>query len=191
MNAILVLSFFLFFDLSFTLPLSTNKRWIVDSISGERVKLRCVNWASHLEPMLAEGLDKQPLKSIAARVVELRFNCVRLTWPTFMFTRPDYGNTTVEQTFDSFNLEAAKEGIRKNNPWVLNMTHIEAFTKVVDELGARSVMVVLDNHVSKPKWCCPYADGNGFIGDYYFDPSEWLLGLATVAKHFNGKKQVS
>ncbi|KAK3227928.1 hypothetical protein Dsin_007790 [Dipteronia sinensis] len=73
---------------SYSSFLSTQGRWIVDS-SGRRVKLACTSWAAHMEPMLAEGLHKKPLKDIVAKLVQLKFNCVRLTWATYMFTRND------------------------------------------------------------------------------------------------------
>lgn len=188
----ILLSFFLYGLLPFcnALPLSTNNRWIVDVKTGQRVKLACVNWPSHLEPMLTEGLDHKPLKHLASLLAKQHFTCVRLTWSTFMFTRPDYGNKTVAQTFDSLNLLQAKAGIAKNNPFLLKMTHVQAYQAVVDELGRHGLMVVADNHISKPTWCCSNQDGNGFFGDLYFDPDEWLQGLRTVATLFKGKPQV-
>ncbi|GLT86552.1 hypothetical protein SLE2022_046860 [Rubroshorea leprosula] len=68
-----------------SLPLSTNSRWIVDDQTGQRVKLACANWVSHLEPIvaegLAEGLSKQPLDVISKKILSMGFNCVRLTCP--------------------------------------------------------------------------------------------------------------
>ncbi|KAK2640828.1 hypothetical protein Ddye_022591 [Dipteronia dyeriana] len=141
-----------------------------------------------MEPMLAEGLHKKPLKDIVAKVVQLKFNCVRLTWATYMFTR--FSENIVSQTFDILNLAQAKQGIAQNNPALLNMTHVQAFEAVVDELGRQGLMVVLDSHVSSPKWCCSDGDGNGFFGDADFDLSEWQLGLFIVAMHFRSKSQV-
>ncbi|KAL1551966.1 cellulase [Salvia divinorum] len=164
-------------------PLSTNSRWIVDSATGKRVKLACVNWPSHLEPMTAEGLDKKPIDDIIQKISGTGFNCIRFTWPTFMFTRPDYGNLKVSESLDKYNLSAAKAGIAKNNPQSLSMT-------VVGELGKNKLMVVLDNHVSRPTWCCAGNDDNGFFGDAYFDPKEWLQGLAAVATTYKGFPQV-
>ncbi|KAJ4832362.1 hypothetical protein Tsubulata_002165 [Turnera subulata] len=172
-----------------SLPLSTNTNWIVDE-TGRRVKLTCVNWPSHIETMLAEGLDKQPLGFIASQVVHQQFNCIRLTWATYMFTRMDYGRLTVEESFDRQNLTEAKAGITKHNPHLLHMTLLQAFDTVVDVLGAYGLMVLLDNHVSHPTWCCSESDGNGFFNDQYFDPEEWQNGLTTVAKRFRGKLQV-
>lgn len=57
---------------------------------------------------------------------------------------------------------------------------------MVSSLGDNDVMVILDNHISKPGWCCSYNDGNGFFGDQYFDPDLWIDGLARMATLFNG-----
>ncbi|XP_061340174.1 glycosyl hydrolase 5 family protein-like [Gastrolobium bilobum] len=65
------------------------------------------------------------------------------------------------------------------------MRHIQAFEAVVNELGAQNVKVLLDNHVSVPRWCCREDDGNGFFHDRHFDPQEWVHGLTLVAKRFS------
>ncbi|GFP88949.1 endoglucanase e1 [Phtheirospermum japonicum] len=171
-------------------PLSTSSRWIVNQGTGKRVKLACVNWVSHSEPMIAEGLEKKPLSYIASQIAANGFNCVRFTWATFMFTRPDYHNLTVSQSLDKYNLTAAKSGIANNNPQILDMKIIEVHKAVVNELGKNNLMVVLDNHVSNPKWCCGGDDGNGFFGDLDFDPNEWLQGLVAVARIYKGNSAV-
>lgn len=51
-------------------------------------------------------------------------------------------------------------------------------------------MVILDNHISKPGWCCSNSDGNGFFGDKYFDPDVWIQGLTKMATMFNGTSNV-
>ncbi|KAJ4826160.1 hypothetical protein Tsubulata_037362, partial [Turnera subulata] len=173
-----------------SLPLSTNKQWIVDQPTGERVKIKCVNWPSHVGPMLAEGLDKQPLGFIASHVVIQGYNCVRFTWATYMFIRPEYANLSVEQSFDRLNLTAIKAGIAKYNPFLLPMNLLQAFETVVGILGTHGLMLILDNHTSQPIWCCGNNDGNGFFNDPEFNPQEWMLGLTTVAQRFRGKSQV-
>ncbi|XP_047970993.1 glycosyl hydrolase 5 family protein-like [Salvia hispanica] len=175
-------------NLVFSLPLSTRSRWIVDDLSGARVKLACVNWAAHLEPMLAEGLDKKPVGHIAAHIKDMGYNCVRLTWATYMFTR--YPRTTVAQSFHRLGLRDARIGIARNNPGFLNLTVVEAQQAVVEELVGKGLMVVLDNHVSQPMWCCGDHDGNGFFGDEDFDPNEWLRGLEIVAKRYKDTPMV-
>ncbi|XP_017701932.1 glycosyl hydrolase 5 family protein-like [Phoenix dactylifera] len=166
------------------LPLSTSGRWVVDSASGQRVKLHCVNWAAHMPAVLAEGLDRQPLDGIAAGIAGLGFNCVRLTWATHLFTKESYENLTVSESLSSLGLGDAFDGVRRNNGWMVGITVREAFDAVVKAIGEAGLMVVLDNHVSRPQWCCGDDDGNGFFGDTYFDPEEWLRGLEFVATRY-------
>jgi len=98
---------------------------VVDE-SGSRVKLACVNWPSHLEPMLAEGLGKRPVGAIAADVAAMGFNRVRLTWPTFLVTNASYGNLTVAQSFQRLNLTESLAGVRANNHGVADLKLIDA-----------------------------------------------------------------
>ncbi|KAK7368927.1 hypothetical protein VNO80_10960 [Phaseolus coccineus] len=171
-----------------SMPLSVQKRWIIDDATGERVKLHCTHWVAHAQPMLAEGLDKSPLNVIAANVAKAGFNCVRLSYATYMFTR--HANNTVRDTFHSYDVPEMVAAIQKHNPSVLNMTHLQAYEAVVDALGAHGVMVLIDNHLSLPDWCCANNDQNGFFGDRHFNTSEWIQGLAIVAHHFKGKPNV-
>ncbi|CAK9141953.1 unnamed protein product [Ilex paraguariensis] len=188
MKTILIVLLFAFVTPSLSLPLSTQSRWIVDEPTEDRVKLACANWAAHLEPMLPEGLDKKPLNQIARYVALMGFNCIRLTWATYMFTR--HANLTVAQSFQDLGLVEAKVGIAKNNPDILGLTVVDAQKAVVEELGSHGVMVVLDNQVSQPMWCCGDTDGNGFFGDEHFNPREWLRSLAIVAKRFKDTPMV-
>jgi hypothetical protein len=173
-----------------SLPLSTQKRWIIDDATGQRVKLTCAHWVAHVKPMLVEGLDKLPIKDIATQIANSGFNCVRLSYATYMFTR--YANNTIRDTFNSLDItDSVVSAIEKHNPLILNMTHVQAYEAAIDALGEKGVMVLIDNHVSMPKWCCDNKDQNGFFGDRHFDPHEWLQGLAFIAKHFKGKSNVS
>jgi len=61
---------------------------------------------------------------------------------------------------------------------------------VVTSLGEHNVMVILDNHLSKPGWCCSNTDGNGFFGDALFDPDVWVDGLTKMATMFTGVPNV-
>ncbi|CAK9137013.1 unnamed protein product [Ilex paraguariensis] len=188
LKIVLYTLFFLFPTLYHSLPLSTNSRWIIEEPGGNRKKLTCVNWAAHLQPMLPEGIEKKPLKYIAEQVGAMGFNCVRLTWATYMFTR--FSNRTVAESLDQLGLKQAMVGMTQYNPLFLNLTLVDAQKAVVDELGAHNIMVVLDNHVSLPKWCCSENDGNGFFGDLYFDSNEWLLGLTMVANRYKGNPAI-
>ncbi|KAL1199936.1 Glycosyl hydrolase 5 family protein [Cardamine amara subsp. amara] len=171
-------------------PLSTKSRWIIDE-KGQRVKLACVNWPSHLQPVVAEGLSKQGVDEVAKKILEMGFNCVRLTWPLDLATNETLANNvTVRQSFQSLGLNDDISGFQKKNPSMIDLPLIEAYKKVVASLGKKNVMVILDNHVTKPGWCCGYNDGNGFFGDTFFDPATWISGLTKIATTFKGISNV-
>lgn len=68
--------------------------------------------------------------------------------------------------------------------------HLQYDQAVVSNLGDNNVMVILDNHISKPGWCCSNFDGNGFFGDKYFDPDVWVTGLTKMATLFRNSTNV-
>lgn len=170
-------------------PLFTKSSWIVDS-SGARVQLACVSWAGHMEAGIPEGLSKNTVDAIAKLFKSSGFNCVRLTSSTWVWTEKSFGDMTVAENFQRLDLTSAIAGIRMFNPQLLHKNLRTVHTKVVATLAANDIMVILDNHVSKPKWCCSEGDGNGFWGDEFFDVDEWLQGLVTVATIFRANTHV-
>jgi hypothetical protein len=106
--------------------LNTNSRWIVNE-GGQRVKLSCVNWVSHLAPVVAEGLSKQPMDAISKRIVSMGFNCVRLTWPLSLATNRSLASLTVRQSFQSLGLSQYISSIQDNNPSIVDLSLIKAF----------------------------------------------------------------
>ncbi|CAN0929322.1 Glycosyl hydrolase 5 family protein [Linum grandiflorum] len=172
-------------------PLSTSSRWIVDdAASGRRVKLACVNLVSHLEPLLAEGLSKLPIEALAGKITSLGFNCVRLTWPIHLVTNDSLGSLTVRESFRRLGLFGSLAGIQANNPAIVDLSLVMAFQKVVSSLGENNVMVILDNHITQPGWCCSNDDGNGFFNDEFFNPELWITGLTKMAAMFRGSTSV-
>ena len=91
------------------------------------MKLACVNWVSHLEPMVAEGLSKQPMDAISKKIVSMGFNCVRLTWPLFLVTNDSLASLTVRQSFQSLGLFESIAGIQANNPSIIDLPLIKAY----------------------------------------------------------------
>ena len=74
---------------------------VVDD-SGTRVKLACVNWyGAHMEGHVVNGLDKQPIASIAATIRELGFNCVRLPFSLDQYYQNPYIDVSL-QTISCF-----------------------------------------------------------------------------------------
>ncbi|KAK1768457.1 glycoside hydrolase superfamily [Phialemonium atrogriseum] len=179
------------------LPLHTSSRWILDA-DNKRVKLRCVNWAAHMETNVPEGLHKQSIDYLADWIKAQGFNCVRLTYSIDHALNPDL------KVSDSFTAAAAAAGVSAaamqdlyaravaKNPFLggAATTTRDVFGAVVDALWARGVMTVLDNHVSRASWCCDLTDGNGWwdtafgYNDWnsrYFGTADWLAGLAAMA----------
>jgi endoglucanase len=176
-------------------PLHTSGRWIVDA-NQERFKLRCVNWAGHMETNIPEGLQYQTVSWIASWIAQQGFNCVRLTYSIDMALSP---NTLVS---DSFNNAASAAGVsqsdmqslyntaKSKNSFLSSATTLSTYATVIDALGNAGVSVILDNHVSKAQWCCDTSDGNGWwasasgyndANSRYFDTNNWLNGLSAMA----------
>ncbi|KAL7626343.1 hypothetical protein AAE478_003115 [Parahypoxylon ruwenzoriense] len=177
------------------LPLSTSSRWILDA-SGQRVKLRCVNWAGHQEANLPEGLDKQSVEHIADLIAGQGFNCVRLTYSIDHALNPDvpvaesFSNAAGAARVSAADLNGIYEQVAQKNPFVGSATTRGVFESVIKALWDRGVMTILDNHVSKASWCCNIDDGNGWwdegfgyndMNSRYFKTQEWLQGLEAMA----------
>lgn len=107
-------------------PLGTNSRWIVNQ-NGQRVKLACVNWVSHLDAVVAEGLSKKPVNEISKEIKSMGFNCVRLTWPTLLTTDDNISNLKVRQSLENHGLIDFIDGFQFNNPTILDLSLIQAF----------------------------------------------------------------
>lgn len=125
-SLIILLLFLHLPPLSLSLELFTDGRWILNE-SGHRVKLACVNWASHIDTMVTEGLSKQPLATITAYIAALGFNCVRLTYATYMVTREEFLHLPVRQSLLNLGLKSAVDGILAHNPNVIDLTLVESF----------------------------------------------------------------
>ncbi|KAI1396119.1 glycoside hydrolase family 5 protein [Hypoxylon fuscum] len=177
------------------LPLSTSSRWILDA-DGQRVKLRCINWAGHQEANLPEGLNKQSIDYIADFISQQGFNCVRLTYSIDHALNPDVlvsdsftaaaGAANVSAT----DMNSMYTSVAQNNPFVNGATTRAVFESVIAALWKRGVMTILDNHVSKASWCCNIDDGNGWwdegfgyndMNSRYFKTQDWLNGLEAIA----------
>ncbi|KAK1832336.1 glycoside hydrolase [Podospora conica] len=181
----------------FALPLSSTSRWIVDA-AGNRAKLRCANWAAHLETNLPEGLHRQPLSHIVSWLSSQSFNCVRLTYSTDLALSP---NLTFNETFplaatsaslpSPSALDPIRASILHHNPWITPTTPLLSILgTVIDTLHSSQILTLLDNHVSRASWCCDLSDGNGWFDasfpsipavSRYFHTSNWIAGLRAMA----------
>ncbi|KAK0723056.1 glycoside hydrolase family 5 protein [Lasiosphaeria miniovina] len=186
------------------LPLKSSSRWILDA-NNQRVKLRCVNWAGHMETHIPEGLHRQSVEYIAGWIRRNNFNCVRLTYST------DHALDPARRVSDAFVAAGQAAGVSaaamsglyaavvQHNPFVANATTRDVFGAVVDTLWANGVMTVLDNHVSRASWCCNLTDGNGWWdsgfgynswNSRFFNTQSWLAGLQAMAAWSQGHRGV-
>ena len=140
------------------LPLTTRGRWIVDQ-RGSRVKFACINWASHMEALVPEGLADQPMDELVKTIRHLGFNCVRFTMSTEMtenFTVP------IRVSIDRAMSTETKGGFYRNNHEFAgdDVTVYDVFNAAMKAMKRHDLLVVLDNHVSEASWCCGYTDRN-------------------------------
>lgn len=77
--------------------------------------------------MVAEGLSKQPMDTISKHIVDMGFNCVRLTWPLYLATNDSLASLTVRRSFQKLGLLEAIAGIQSNNPSIVDLPLIKAY----------------------------------------------------------------
>ncbi|CAI4211837.1 unnamed protein product [Parascedosporium putredinis] len=150
----------------------SSGRWILDA-HGARVKLRCINWAGHMEANIPEGLHKQPIPYLADWIASAGFNCVRLTYSTDMALAPNL------RVRDSFRAAAAETKVPEN-----------AMLALYDAAVAANPFSPPPPSPTKASWCCNLDDGNGWWSDApiylaansrYFDSAKWMDGLKAMA----------
>ncbi|KAE8698937.1 putative Nucleoporin GLE1 [Hibiscus syriacus] len=111
-------------------------------------------------------------------------------WPAYLITNDSLASLTVRQSFQQLGLVESIAGIQASNPSIIDVPLIKAYQTVVSSLGKHNLMVILDNHISKPGWCSSNLDDNGFFGDQYFNPDQWITRLTQMATLFNGVTNV-
>ena len=111
-----------------------NGIMVIGDASKKRVKLTCVNWAGgHMEEMVPNGLDKQPLDEITSHISDMGFNCVRLNYALdTLYKNPVVPDVRLSQ-----------------NPELKGLRSMGVLDKVIDSLSAKKIMVILANIVSK------------------------------------------
>ncbi|MEU7364755.1 cellulase family glycosylhydrolase [Streptomyces hygroscopicus] len=147
---------------SWTGPLSTRGRWIVDA-DGNRFKLTSGNWEgaqgtwtgsgdindpanhAHAEPgySMPLGLDRAPISTILADFHSLGLNSVRLP----------YSNALIHDT------APVPDAAVKANPRLKGKTPLQVLDAVVAALTADGFAVILNNHTTTARFCCGL-DGN-------------------------------
>ncbi|EWY97310.1 hypothetical protein FOYG_02170 [Fusarium oxysporum NRRL 32931] len=171
-------------------PFSTDGRWVVDA-SGQQVHFAGVNWPGAAEVMIPEGLQYRSVEQIVSQIKSVGFNAVRLTYAIEMVDQiydNDGKDISIETAFvnglGSENGTLALAKVLENNPSFTNeTTRLQVFDAIAEELATQNIHILLDNHISKAKWCCSGSDGNTWWGDSQFNVANWLRGLSYMATH--------
>ena len=164
-------------------PLTAKGLHVVDS-AGVSFQFRCANWPGHMESMLPEGIQWTSLDDIVALIVSSNvYNCIRLTYAADMWSTVDK-STTARQALMALNLSSQVTAVTKYNPDLIDLPLIDIQTRVVQACNKANIVVLFDNQVSKPMWCCSYTDGNGWWGDQYFNVQSWVTALSAISTHY-------
>ncbi|KAI3631915.1 hypothetical protein MIR68_009751 [Amoeboaphelidium protococcarum] len=183
-------------------PFSTEFHSILDA-NRKFVKMACVNWASHMEALIPEGLAHYSVTELAASIYNLGFNCVRYTYSMEMIDKLDWTLVQafhqkrqpgrgfaayMKRVFGGRSRKAAMsstslDGFVKNNPTldINTVTVGDVLNIALYELGKFGLFVILDNHAAEAQWCCGLMDGQRWFEQRGLQSSTWLQNLHTVA----------
>lgn len=148
---------------------------------NKAVRFKCVNWPAHMQTLIPEGLGDVTTDEMASNIRDTGFNCVRLTFSNDLVTHRNDSAIGRLSAFDKFASSSAQSSIRNVNPWIISSNVWTVFETVLRALEAQSIMVILDNHVSKATWCCPLDDGNRWFNNEWFDTDKWIETLAQIS----------
>jgi hypothetical protein len=154
-----------------------------NATTGERIRLRCVNWyGAHQEPLVPGGLELASADSIAALIAQTGANCVRLPLAdtTVLMDPP------VEPRFLT--------PLRPGNATA--PTALQVLDTVVEALTARGLLVILNSHTSWPGWVGfegggrPEEEPQGLWHTASIRTVDWVRALASLAKRYAANKRV-
>lgn len=168
--------FILFFYPS-SCHLHTSGKHIVVSATGERVKLKCVNWyGAHQELFVVGGLERTSVSKIVKHIVSIRSNCVRLPFSIDLWRL-----NPIPPPFAVGNETASECG--------QNVSAMVIFDCVVRQLTDSGIMVILNNHNSFSGWVGADIGGDGSRQGLWDLPGysvfDWLACLESMAKRYN------
>lgn len=159
------------------LPLRTRGASVVGA-DGRLVRLACVNWyGAHMQQMVNNGLDKQPLEALAATIVRLKFNCVRLPF-------------SLELVLTNRSRIPEEAAALAANPSLQGLSPMELFDATVAALTVAGLLVILNNHISRAGWCCDPFDGEGLWYTTEYPEAVWLSVLGSMAARYRHDARV-
>eukprot|EP00928_Gymnodinium_smaydae_P060844 TRINITY_DN4468_c0_g1_i1.p1 TRINITY_DN4468_c0_g1~~TRINITY_DN4468_c0_g1_i1.p1 ORF type:complete len:753 (+),score=169.94 TRINITY_DN4468_c0_g1_i1:330-2261(+) len=120
------------------------------------------------------GLEERPVDEIAARVVELGFNCIRLP----VSVQASLENKVVEDQFVAAN------------PQLKGKPFMDVLDATIDAMTRAGIMVIFDVHVLAKGWCCfPHQD-EGLWYKPGFSEKTWIDYLYNMTLHYKSRPMV-
>lgn len=155
-------------------PLSVSGRFIVN-VNRERQKFACINWhGAYLLNYVVGGLSYWPLDTIAARIRDVGFNCVRLPYSTQgVLDNPPINNSDVAK-----------------NPEFEGLHMLEMLDKTIEALAKMGLMVIINNHNSKSGWCCSSDSEEGLWYTPSYSEDDWIRSLEILAERYRNNSFV-
>merc|ERR1711887_276219 len=162
-----------------TFPLQTGQvgtRMVTMVGNGNRLKLACVNWyGAHMEDLVVNGLDVQPIENIAEKIAELGFNCVRLPF-------------ALDNIFKNPVIKAER---LTANPGLVGMTAMEVFDETIKALTDAKIIILPNNHMSTAMWCCSYDDGEGLWYTDEYPEEDFIEGWRQITTRYKDNPWVA
>ena len=155
--------------------LSTNGVHIVNASTGQRVRLKCVNWyGAHQEPLVPGGLEVTSADNIADLIALMGANCVRLPLS-------DQGVLN-DPMIDPYFIMGR------------NASALQVLDTVVSSLTCRGLMVILNSHTTTPGWVglegAHEEVPQGLWHGGNISTTEWVRGLALVSARYSSNPLV-
>ncbi|KAK1993416.1 beta-1,6-galactanase [Colletotrichum falcatum] len=171
-------------------PFTTDGRWQQDA-SGNHVNFAGTNWPGHGEVMIPEGLQYNSVEQVVSKIRSIGMNAIRLTYAIELVDQIyanegqdiDLRTAFVEGLGEANGTAVLAQVLAKNPSFTEATTRLEVYDAIAAECAKQQVHILLDNHMSKGKWCCSSDDGNTWWGDREFITANWVRGLAYMAAH--------
>merc|ERR1711872_476839 len=151
-------------------------RMVTMNANYDRVKLACVNWyGAHMEDMVVNGLDRQPIANIAGIIADLGFNCVRLPF-------------ALDTIFKNQVIKAERLSA---NPEMIGMSAMEVFDETIKALTDAKIIILPNNHVSTAMWCCSPDDGEGLWYTNEYPEEDFIEGWKQITTRYKDNPWVA
>jgi len=161
------------------LPLRTHGRYFVD-MAGMPLKLVGVNWyGAHMEQLVNNGLDRAAAKNIAARIIHMGFNSVRL----------NYALNITDNSSGTFPA-VPDVTLVAGDPTLEGLDTLQVFDRCVQALTEEGLLVIVNVHMSEAGWCCSLEDNNALWYNDVYNEEAWLKSVEFMAARYRDNPRV-